>query len=456
MPPEKSNGEPPAPDPDPGSAHTQAVPTAPAPAPAVQDQPDPGSGNPDKPIEDPAQPRASLLSDLRQLPRPFWILFTGTFINRFGTFVLPFLTIYLIRQGYTLPQAGLAISAYGAGALAASLIGGHLADTIGRRHTMVLGSWGAAVCLIAMYYARGLPVILTVAVINGFANALYGPAASALIADLVPAALRVRAYAALRFAINAGFGIGSAAAGFLANHSFAWLFYGDAFTLLLFGGITLAFLPHGNRHRAGSEGHIPWSHALRHIRRDPVFLSLCASAFLGALVFSQFNTAYGLEVARRGFSTTVYGSLLALNGLLVILFELPLTSLTLRHPPRRVIALGYVLLGGGFALNATGQTLTTLILSMTIFTLGEMLAMPMQSAYTAQLAPSRLRGRYSGAMSTAWSCASMVGPATGLWIFSSHHTLLWLGCGLAGLLAAAVILHRRPDSTGPLAEPSAT
>ena len=77
--------------------------------------------------------QSALMSDLRELPRAFWVLFTGTFINRFGTFVMPFLAIYLVREGYTVGQAGLTISAYGAGALLASLIGGHLADTIGRR-----------------------------------------------------------------------------------------------------------------------------------------------------------------------------------------------------------------------------------------------------------------------------------------------------------------------------------
>ena len=85
----------------------------------------------------------SLWLVLGELPRDFWVLFIGTFINRFGSFVMPFLAIYLTGEGYTAGQAGLAIAAYGAGGLIASLVGGHLADTIGRRHTMALGSWAA-------------------------------------------------------------------------------------------------------------------------------------------------------------------------------------------------------------------------------------------------------------------------------------------------------------------------
>ena len=72
----------------------------------------------------PPAPPPSLISDLRSLPRAFWVLFCGTFINRFGTFVWPFLTIYLTRQGYTLSDAAWTISSVGAGALFGSLAGG--------------------------------------------------------------------------------------------------------------------------------------------------------------------------------------------------------------------------------------------------------------------------------------------------------------------------------------------
>ena len=105
-----------------------------------------------------------------------------------------------------------------------------------------------------------------------------------------------------------------------------------------------------------------------------------ASALLVGIVFSQFNTSYGLEVTRRGFDTTYYGTLLAINGIMIVLFELPLTSMTMRFSPKRVIALGYVLLGGGFAINSLGDSMGVLCLAMVVFTLGEMVALPMQSA----------------------------------------------------------------------------
>jgi hypothetical protein len=87
--------------------------------------------------------QASLRENLRALPRGAWILFFGTILNKFGTFVLPFLAIHMTRLGYTSAQAGLAIGAYGVGTLCACLLGGYLADRLGRRKTIVL-SMGSA------------------------------------------------------------------------------------------------------------------------------------------------------------------------------------------------------------------------------------------------------------------------------------------------------------------------
>src|SRR6185295_1372596 len=100
----------------------------------------------------------TLRQNLKSLPRPAWILFGGTFINRFGTFVMPFLAIYMTREGYTPAQAGLAVSCYGGGHILASMMGGHLADRIGRRYTISLSMFLSAAGMLALSQARTLPL----------------------------------------------------------------------------------------------------------------------------------------------------------------------------------------------------------------------------------------------------------------------------------------------------------
>src|ERR1700693_3927355 len=92
----------------------------------------------------------SLRQSLRALPAPAWILFGGTFVNRFGTFVVPFLVLYLTRIGYSVGQAGAAIGVYGGGLLVASTLGGHLADRIGRRNTIAVSMFGSALAMLTL------------------------------------------------------------------------------------------------------------------------------------------------------------------------------------------------------------------------------------------------------------------------------------------------------------------
>ena len=129
--------------------------------------------------------QTSLVENLRAMPRGAWILFFGCFLNKFGTFVLPFLAIYVTRLGYTTAQAGIPIAAYGVGTLAASLLGGHLSDRIGRRKTIVLSMFSAAGAMLWLSQARTLPELVVLSGLAGVTGELYRPASSALLADLV-------------------------------------------------------------------------------------------------------------------------------------------------------------------------------------------------------------------------------------------------------------------------------
>src|SRR5688572_19225070 len=115
----------------------------------------------------------SLTQNLRTLPRPAWILFGGTFINRFGTFVMPFLAIYMTREGYSATEAGMAVSSYGGGHIFASMLGGHLADRIGRRYTIALSMFSSAAAMIALSQARSLPMLLTFSFVVGLVGEIY-------------------------------------------------------------------------------------------------------------------------------------------------------------------------------------------------------------------------------------------------------------------------------------------
>jgi MFS family permease len=379
---------------------------------------------------------ATLAQNLRTLPRGAWILFFGTFLNKFGTFVLPFLAIYMTGLGFSKPQAGLAIAAYGCGVLCASIVGGYLADHLGRRKTIVLSMFSGAAAMLCLSQARTLTGFALCASLAGLTCELYRPASSALLADLVPAGQRVTAFAAYRMAFNAGWAFGPAVAGLLAKKSFLYLFVGDAATSVLYGLVAFFALPAGLRGIRASGSLLDTFRLLRDNRR---FRQLAGAALLIGLVFVQAFSTMSLEVTQAGFSTAIYGMVASLNGGLVVLCELPLTTITKRFPTRSVIALGYIFIALGFGSNALQRTIPLLVLTTILFTFGEMISMPVASAYVADLAPADQRGLYMGTYGLVWSVASIFGPSLGMFLFSVNHVALWLTCLVLGLVAAGAI-----------------
>ncbi|HEX4265677.1 MAG TPA: MFS transporter [Verrucomicrobiae bacterium] len=383
----------------------------------------------------PARPD-TLRSSLRALPRAAWILFFGTFLNKFGGFVIPFLTLYLTGRGYSVKQAGLAVSAYGVGNLGASLLGGHLADQLGRRKTIVFSMFSGAATMMLLSQAHSFGAIVPLVVLTGLANEFYRPASQALLADIVPTEQRTTAFAALRVSFNAGFAFGPATAGLLAAYGYFWLFAGDAATSVLFGMVALFALPHGT---SSTQNNASWAEALHVLRHDRKLHQLLLANFAIALVFFQLGSVFGLQVTGLGFSPAAYGAIVSFNGALIVFCELPLTRLTRKFPARRVMATGYLLCAAGFALNAFAHTIPALVLCMLVFTIGEMITMPTAVAYLADLAPSHMRGRYMGFSGLTWSMALIIGPAGGLRLFAVAPAAYWITSAAVGVFAAVVI-----------------
>lgn len=384
-------------------------------------------------------PDVSVRSNLRALPRTVWILYAGTFVNRFGTFVMPFLVVYLTRQGQSVARAGLAVSAYGAGHLIASLLGGHLADRIGRRNTIVLSMFASAVAMLALSQAHAYPAIVAIVLIVGAASEMYGPAAGALIGDLVPPEQRVTAFAMYRFALNLGFAAGPATAGLLAGRSFRLLFLGDAGTSALCGVIALTALPRSVMVKSDSlEARGGVAHALSN---RPFMLFLLATLCITWIEF-QVTSTFPLYIRASGHSAQTYGFLISFNGVLIILFELALTAWTQRFPPQPVIALGYALFGVGFALAGVSRAIPMLMLSVVIWTTGEMIYAPVTGAHVSNLAPPQYRGRYYGMWGLTWSIGMLLGPALGTLLFQRNEPAYWTSVAAAGVVGATLAIMR--------------
>ncbi len=381
---------------------------------------------------------------LKTFPRAYWALIGATFVTKFGVFVVPFLTLFMTRRGFTPAQAGMAIAAYSVGSFFASFVGGWLADRIGRNVTMALAGFTGAACMMLLSQAELLPWLILFSMLAGFTGEASGPASTALVQDLIPQEHRLAAYAVQRFTVNLAWAMGPAAAGFLAEYSFFWLFAVDALSTVIFGFIALICLPRG---RSAPKGTAGWGHALASIRVNRPYLALFAACIAVAFIFRQSNTSFTLHFEKSGHPMHLCGMVLALNGVMICLMEMPLASLTRGLPVRAAMAMGYIGMGASYLVFLASPSLMAFTLSMVIFTVGEMMAFSRQQAYAASLSPEDMRGRYSGFLGFAWSLGNISSSLIGLKLYETRPDAVWILTACLGVCAAAVLLR---GSTAPV------
>jgi MFS family permease len=403
-----------------------------------------------------ARPRAFAM--VRGLPRTFWVLWCGMLVNRAGSFVVPFLAIYLTQgRGFSAAQAGIVAALYGAGAAVASPLGGYLADHAGRRATLIGALAFGGLGMIALGFAREIAVIAPACFLVAAVGEAYRPAMQAAVADLVPPAERPRAFGLVYWVINLGFAIGLSLGGALASASFLWLFVGDGLTTLAFALIvwravpeTRPAHPEGARPRAGLVGGFAAPY------RDRPFLAFVLLSFLVLLIFMQHFTALPIDMVAHGLPRATLGFVLALNGILIVIVQPFLAPVLARFHRSRVLACGAALVGLGFGLNALARGAAIYALGVIVWTVGEMAVLPIANSVVADIALPEMRGRYQGAYGITFGLASLVAPLIGTSVLQHRGApVLWMGCLVMGVLVAAGHLALAPALTRLRAERSA-
>jgi MFS family permease len=409
-----------------------------------------------------ATPSGFLARRTHGLPAPFWWLWFGSLINRAGTFVGPFFILYLTGpRDVPVRTAGLVLTVWGAGQLLSQPIGGYLSDRIGRRATLGTSLGLTAASLTALGLAHNLALISALALLLGTVGDMYRPAATAAIADVVDDEHRERAYALLFWAVNLGFSIASVGAGLLLHLGFGLLFVLDAATTLAFGLLALRFVPETRPDSPAGEHAARLTDPVRLLHADRLLLLAAAITLAYGVLYGQVQVLLPLSMKDAGLSASVYGYVVAINGVLIVLLQ-PLAIGWLARLPRRATQpAGLALVGAGLAVTPVCHAPITFGLSVVAWTLGEIAVSGAFQATIAALAPSHKRGRYAGALGLARGAAGLLAPLLGT---SSYALSPWLtsgGCLVAGFAAAGgqrwllgAIGRRRSASAKPTLSPS--
>ncbi len=372
------------------------------------------------------------------LPREVWILCLVALVNRSGMMVLPFLTLYLRQElDFSMLRAGYLLALYGVGAMVGVQIGGWLTDRLGTLRVQV-GSLLAAGPLFL--------VLGSLDTFLGLAGALFAlslvteafrPASQAALGNHCPALLRPRAFGLYRVAINVGVTIGPVAGGVLAVRDFSLLFAVNAVAVFVSGVLLLAlgrgWVPldeAGPKDAAPQRGSSPW--------RDGPMLLAAFLAMLVGIAFLQTQTTFMVYLGElRGFGADRIGLLLAINTVMVVVLEMPLLARLPAQSNLRWVARGALLTGLGFGLMPYGEATAFVALTIAVWTMGEILSMPMLSVFVAGRSGVANRGRYMGLFSLAFAAATVIAPLAGTAVWERFGPdAVWHGCLLLGILAA--------------------
>ncbi len=369
------------------------------------------------------------------LPRDAWWLALVEFANQSGTMVIFFLSLYLTQKlGFAVSQAGLTMGCFGCGGLAGSYLGGRLSDQMGFRRVQQIGLIATTLLLWSASLAVQPALVMSLVFLLGVSNQMQPPANMTAVAELCPAENRVKGYSLLRMAANAGISIGPALGGCLALINYHLLFWVDGGTCLVAAVIQFMTLGRKGIHRV-SDRETDKAEAAS-IWPGRIFLYLLFLVFLVGVVFSQILTTFPLYLKRvYGLRENLIGPLIMINTLLILLIEMPLIHRLSSCSPARVIRIGTLFLCAGFALMPFGRGFFYAGLTVMVWTLGEILSIPMMSALVASMAPEGRQGRYQGMFSLAFSCSLIAGPVLGSRIYQAWGSdWLWYSVGLMGIV----------------------
>jgi MFS family permease len=398
------------------------------------------------------------------LPRRVRLLVAARAVNQLGAFSLAFLTVLLSRGlGASLVAAGAVSAGFGLATIPSRLLGGRLADRLGRRRTILIGLVGCAAAQLGIAAAPDLAVAAVCAVLLGLAFELYEPPSQAMIADAVPAGQRASAYSLLTTALAVGNMVAGLVADVVGRTNLRWLFVLDAATCLACALIIRLALP-ADQPSATSEpvavaGFKPW--------RDRALLAMTAAGSVFALVYMLMLVSLPLSLSARGMNPASAGLVMTVSTLALVAARPVMRIRRLAGlPATAAFAAGYLLMAAGLAGYAVAHTLPAMLAPTVAWSLGNLLLMGRAFAVVTELAPPGASARYLAVYGLSWGFATVAAPLLGTWLIGAFGPgTLWtamavlclaMACAQPALLRRLARLNQEPKSKSLAISPVST
>lgn len=388
------------------------------------------------------------------LPPEIWLISLVTLINRSGAMVIPFLTVYLTQKlGFSLMEAGWVMSAFGAGSVLGSYLGGKLTDRYGHYEVQFWSLMMSGVMFFLLMQMEQLWSFALLTFCTSFVADIFRPANMASISAYSPQNLYTRSVALLRFAINLGFSLGPALGGLIAAYAgYKWLFVMDGLTCMMAAVLFRLFVPNKEEEipvEKHEDGKIPPKFS---ILNDRPFLLFALFQLITSIAFLQFLSTIPVFMKENlMLQENAIGLLMALNGILIVIVEMPLVYLAEnRFSKLKMVFLGSLLIGGTYVFLGLGNGLAGIAVMYILgITFGEMINFPFGNSWALERSAPGTRGKYMGLYSMIFSISLIISPTLGTTIADQMgFSWLWLILGTMALFAAAgvYLLNLRTES----------
>jgi predicted MFS family arabinose efflux permease len=349
------------------------------------------------------------------LSKQTWWLSITLLVNRSGTMVIPFLTLYLTNyHHYSIAQAGIVMGLFGAGAIAGGFLGGKLTDKFGFYPVQVATLSGGGLFFILLGQMPSYSLICICTFLLALVNESFRPANATAIAHYSAPENRTRSYSLNRLAINLGWAVGGATGGLLASINYHLLFWVDGATNLLAAALLWKLM---SKPESRQVSHKEIHHETNNSAyRDKFYLLFIVFVTFYAICFFQLFTNLPVFFKQQlQFSEQFIGLLMAINGLIITFFEMILIyQLEGKRSNLSYISFGVTLVSLSFLLyNLFPGGKGLAICAMIIVTMGEILSMPFMNSFWISRSSSTNRGQYAGLYTIAWATAQVLGPVVG-------------------------------------------
>lgn len=376
------------------------------------------------------------------LSKEVWWLALITLINRAGTMVIPFLSLYLTSSlNFSFSQVGWIMSAFGLGSVAGSFLGGKLTDVFGYYKVMVFSLFTTGLLFIALQlmttfieFCIGIFLVMLVA-------DMFRPAMFVALNTYSKIENKTRSVTLIRLAINLGFSAGPAIGGLIITTvSYVGLFWVDGITCILATLLLVATLnPKKARILDSEVSESPVSA----YKDKPFFIFLIAITLFAIVFIQYFSTMPLFYKDKANLSEFEIGLILGLNGFLIFLFEMPLIK-WLEHYRYRfsiLMMFGAAITGLSFVILLVSYWIGIILIGMLLMTLGEMIAFPFSNAYAMKRSKRGKQGQYMALYAVSFSVAHLVGHNLGLQMVNQlGFNTTWLVMGLLAGLSAVLLL----------------